>query len=194
MKIIAASALLTGATAVFCLNFLPASWASTAVAGSPVSGPAAPVAPQALSDARLSGGGTLQFFGLDIYEARLWVRPGFNPQNYGAQSFALELRYARSFTSDAIASRSIDEMRRQRPIGDAQAAQWRAALGQAFPAVKPGDVLIGVHAPTGTARFWHNGTQTGHMVDTEFAHLFFGIWLSPKTSEPALRSALLGQP
>ena len=30
------------------------------------------------------------------------------------------------------------------------------------------------------------------MRDAEFARLFFGIWLSPRTSEPALREALLG--
>lgn len=31
----------------------------------------------------------------------------------------------------------------------------------------------------------------GEVADPEFARLFFGIWLSPNTSEPALRQALL---
>ena len=36
-----------------------------------------------------------------------------------------------------------------------------------------------------------NGKPTGEIRDAEFARLFFGIWLSPKTSEPELRAALL---
>ena len=31
------------------------------------------------------------------------------------------------------------------------------------------------------------------MRDAEFTRLFFGIWLSPRTSEPRLREALLGR-
>ena len=31
----------------------------------------------------------------------------------------------------------------------------------------------------------------GEVADPEFARLFFGIWLSPNTSEPSLRQALL---
>jgi len=29
------------------------------------------------------------------------------------------------------------------------------------------------------------------VMDTEFARLFFGIWLASSTSEPAMRTALL---
>ena len=38
------------------------------------------------------------------------------------------------------------------------------------------------------------GRVVGEVADAAFARLFFGIWLSPKTSEPALRQALLAQP
>lgn len=152
------------------------------------------VAPQALPDARMSGAGTLRFLGLSVYEARLWVRPGFDARNYAAQPFALELRYARDFSADAIASRSIDEMRRQQPLTDAQAARWQAALAQAIPSVQGGDQLIGLHTAAGTTRFWHNGVETGHIDDPLFSRLFFGIWLSPQSSEPALRAKLLGLP
>jgi hypothetical protein len=34
---------------------------------------------------------------------------------------------------------------------------------------------------------------TGEIRDAAFARLFFAVWLSPRTSEPALRSALLGK-
>jgi hypothetical protein len=42
------------------------------------------------------------------------------------------------------------------------------------------------------ARFWLNGQPRGELRDAEFTRLFFGIWLSPRTSQPRLREALLG--
>lgn len=187
MKFIAARAIPACAAATFYLFFLnPAHGSGPATAELS--------APQPLPDARLSGSGTLRFLGLSVYEARLWVRPGFDAQNYAAQPFALELRYARGFSGDAIASRSIEEMRRQQAISDAQAARWQSALTKALPAVQAGDQVIGLHTPAGKVRFWHNGVETGHIDDPLFSRLFFGIWLSQQSSEPALRAALLAQP
>lgn len=142
----------------------------------------------------MSGSGTLRFMGLSVYEALLWVRPGFDAQNYAAEPLALELRYARAFSSDAIARRSVEEMRRQQGFGDAQAARWQAALAKAIPSVQEGDQLIGLHTPAGKTRFWLNGVETGHLDDPVLSRLFFGIWLTPQTSEPALRAKLLARP
>jgi hypothetical protein len=50
-----------------------------------------------------------------------------------------------------------------------------------------------VNVPGMGARFFVNGALKGDVRDPAFATLFFGIWLSEKTSEPALRSALLGK-
>jgi len=60
-----------------------------------------------------------------------------------------------------------------------------------FPDVKAGDVITGVHQPAMGVVFWCNGRLLGEVRDPLFARLFFGIWLSPQTSEPQLRSALL---
>jgi hypothetical protein len=38
-----------------------------------------------------------------------------------------------------------------------------------------------------------NGQPLGEIRDAEFARRFFAIWLSPQTSEPKLRLALLQQ-
>ena len=40
-------------------------------------------------------------------------------------------------------------------------------------------------------RFFFNGSLRGEVADADFTRLFFGIWLSPKTSEPRLREQLL---
>jgi hypothetical protein len=50
---------------------------------------------------------------------------------------------------------------------------------------------MGVHLPGNGAQLLVNGKASGEIRDTEFARLFFGIWLSPKTSEPKVRAALL---
>ena len=36
------------------------------------------------------------------------------------------------------------------------------------------------------------GRPTAQIADADYAHRFFGIWLAPQTSAPALRNALLG--
>ena len=57
--------------------------------------------------------------------------------------------------------------------------------------VQPGDRITGVHRPGAGARFYFNGRLRASVDDAAFARAFFGIWLSPSTSEPRLRSALL---
>jgi hypothetical protein len=158
--------------------------------------PAAPAAPAELQpvvpQAQLRGSGVLRFFGLRVYEARLWVKPGFEPADYARQPLGLELSYDRKLEGAAIAERSVAEMRRVGKFEDAQAARWLALMKQAFPDVAPGDRLLGLHDGGGSVRFFHNGRQTAAVSDAEYARLFFGIWLAPQTSAPALRESLLG--
>ncbi len=147
----------------------------------------------ALPAAILQGRGTLRFFGLAVYEARLWAAAGFDPERYPAQPFALELRYARALAGPAIAERSIVEMRRSGEIDDEQARRWQQAMTRAFPDVVAGDRLTGLSQPDGSTRFFLNGQPTASLVDAAFTRRFFGIWLAPTTSEPSLRRQLIGQ-
>ena len=144
-----------------------------------------------LPQSRLLGKGKLTFFGLQVYDARLWSVAGFTAENFAAQPFALELCYLRDFKNRAVAERSILEMRRSANISDAQAAIWIEEMMRAYPDIKKGDRVMGINKPGVGAAFLVNGKPTGEIRDAEFARLFFGIWLSPKTSEPKLRSALL---
>jgi hypothetical protein len=84
-------------------------------------------------------------------------------------------------------------MRRQAAMTPAQEAAWEGQMRALFPDVKPGDRITGVNLPATGAVFWSNGRLLGEVQDTQFAKLFFGIWLSPQTSEPQLRRALLAQ-
>ena len=140
---------------------------------------------------RLIGKSRLTVWGFEVYDARLWAPAGFKADNLTAQPFALELAYLRDFANTDVAERSIKEMRRSAAIPEAQAKAWIAEMLRVIPDVKKGDRVMGVHRPGGGALFLVNGKPSGEIRDAEFARLFFGIWLSPKTSEPKLRSALL---
>ena len=141
----------------------------------------------------LAGQGTYSVLGFKIYDARLWVSPGFRAPDYARGALALALAYRRAFTAQAIAQRSIDEMRRVGDFSDAQAQRWQAALQAALPDVSAGDTLLGLHRPGQGAEFWRGAQATGRVADAEFSRLFFGIWLHPKTSAPDLRLALLAR-
>ncbi|MFD0666720.1 chalcone isomerase family protein [Ramlibacter sp. MAHUQ-53] len=145
-----------------------------------------------LAGSRLQGEATLRYFGLRVYHARLWTRPGFQADQPEAQPLVLELEYLRDFAGSAIAGRSLDEMRRAGPLPEPLARRWQAEMARVFPDVKAGDRLAGLHLPGEGARFWHNGRPVGQVDDPDFGRRFFGIWLAPTTSQPALRLALLG--
>lgn len=180
-------ALRLGATAL-------ASLAGVAQAADTPSSAAAPAELlSALPGAQALGSARMRFFGLDIYEARLWVGSGFNPAAYASSPFALELSYARSLSGRLIAERSLKEMRRQGSFSAQQEQAWLEAMVQAFPDVRQGDRITGLHTPASGARFWFNGQERTPVRDADFSRFFFGIWLSQASSEPQMRAQLLGQ-
>jgi hypothetical protein len=146
-----------------------------------------------LPSVELVGKGKLTFFGLEVYESSLWATPSFKGLAFENHNFALELHYLRNFTAIDIAKRSIEEMQRIEPVSDQKVALWVKTLSEAFPNVKKGDHIVGVHKPGSGVTFWHNGKRSGEVRDPDFSRQFFGIWLSPKTSEPKLRQALLAK-
>ncbi len=169
-----------------CFSLANSGFASTNLQAAP-----AGVA-QAISGVRAVGQARLVVYGFSIYDAKLWAADGFSASNYAAEPFALELRYLRSFKGSMIAERSLKEMSRLSKVSDEKAAQWLDNMKKTFPDVKKGDQLIGIHWPDGSASFSLNGKPIGEVRDAEFTRLFFGIWLSAQTSEPKMRSELIG--
>ena len=159
--------------------------------------PAAPSPPPELSadlpSAQWVGTARMRYFTFNVYDAALWVAPGFSTSRYAQTAFGLQLSYLRSLDGQAIAERSLTEMRRSASLSAAQEQRWLAAMQDAFPNVTTGDRITGLHQPGVGARFWFNGTARGTVPDAEFSRLFFGIWLAETTSEPRLRTALLAK-
>lgn len=166
-------------------------WQGQAQAPAPVA-----VAPEVAAlwpAALLQGQGRLRFFGLAVYDIRLWSARGrIGADDWDQRALALEIEYRRALVGRQIAERSLEEMRRAGPVEAASASRWLQTMTRLFPDVNAGDRITGRHDPGVAAEFFVNGSPRGEVRDAQFARLFFGIWLAPWTSEPKLRSALLG--
>ena len=140
------------------------------------------------------GGGERTFLGLSVYSAYYYcvdrARCSWSPD----EPFALQLVYHRSLVGAMIAERSVDEIVRLGYGTPDQRARWGALMKQIFPDVVDGDRITGLNLPQSGARFYYNGKPIGEIHDREFAKAFFGMWLDPRTSDPALRKNLLSEP
>jgi hypothetical protein len=142
---------------------------------------------------RLHGQGRLRFFGLHVYDIRLWTgASALGPDDWPRTALALEIEYARGLVGKLIAERSLEEMQRSGPIAPDQSQRWLGEMTRLFPDVNAGDRITGLQRPGAGARFFVNGRLRGEVRDADFAQRFFGIWLGASTSEPSLRQALLG--
>lgn len=125
----------------------------------------------------------------DVYDATLIAPDGkFDPQT----PFALSLTYLREFDGDDIASRSVDEMRKQGMKDEVKLAMWFEQMQQVFPNVDEGQTLTGIVDENQYSHFYFNDNKVGVIEDPEFTTWFFNIWLSEQTSEPKMREKLLG--
>ena len=135
------------------------------------------------------GEGTMRFFGLKVYDVRLWT--GMNAFTH-MDPFALELIYDLSLSGRDIAERSVKEMRGQGHSDEAKLKRWGEEMARIFPDIRQGDTLVGVSVPGKEARFYTRDKFIAAVADPEFARAFFDIWLSEKTSAPGVRRRLLG--
>ena len=191
----AASAMAVTAVVVTSASLPRTGWAQSPVPANAPVVPGMPTPPahvaESIPNALYGGSARMRFLSFDIYDAALWVAPGFQASAYSQSPLILELGYLRSLNGRLIAQRSISEMRRAGGFNPEQEQRWQAAMEASFADVKAGDRITGVHSPVTGARFWFNGLARPPIRDPEFSRLFFGIWLSSATSEPKLRSALL---
>jgi len=147
---------------------------------------------QQIPEARVAGSGTLRWFGLHIYDARLYVGPsGFSSADMTARPFALDINYARAFSGVRIAEKGRDVMESMGTASKAQAQAWCDTLTHIYPDVQAGDHLTGLFVPGQGTTFYFNGRIIGQIPGDDFARAFFSIWLDPHTEAPDLRAALL---
>lgn len=152
---------------------------------------AVPAWREALPSMQLLGAGRFRWFGLGIYDARLWSRQApFDPR----QPFVLELSYLRHISRERLVQTSLEEIVRLGGgrHGAAQLARWESDMRRAFTDVAPGDLLAGLCLPGQGARFYRGQGDVVEVPDPAFADAFFAIWLDPRSRDRALRAQLLG--
>ena len=139
-------------------------------------------------DWQLQGSARFRKYLVNVYDGRLWTPSGrYDPKGL----YALDLTYALGFKAKDLAERSVQEMQRIGEVDGERLTQWGEVMQRAFPDIKAGDRLIGVNLPGRETRFYLNGKLFSTVPDPAFGPAFFGIWLDPRTSEPAFRRELL---
>jgi hypothetical protein len=128
------------------------------------------------------------YWGFDVYQATLFMD---KKCQYPSCDFILQLNYKRAFDGKDIVERSIDEIDNQHNLNTQTQNTYGIILGKVFPDVQQNDVIQGKMVD-GFGVFYLNNQFIGRIDDARLSQYFFDIWLSPKTSEPDMRDALLG--
>lgn len=135
------------------------------------------------------GTGSLRVLLMKAYDASLWT----DAARWSMQSpFALTLKYHFNCSASDIVDRAIEEIKASSPnLSTTTLTRYRQLIGSLLPGARSGDEMTGLYTPDGTVRFFVDGQKTGEVKDPQFAQAFFGMWLSPQTSEPDIRAGLL---
>ena len=144
----------------------------------------------AVPDAELVGQGRLKVLFWSVFDAALYASGGSWSRD---KPFALSLTYLRDLSGESIVSRSISEMRDQGMTDEAALARWSKGMAAIFPNVDDTTTITGVVNEQRHALFYRNGAHIGTIRDPEFSKHFFDIWLGEETSQPKLRTQLLGE-
>lgn len=159
------------------------SWSQWCLASIPTQ-----VIEQYVPNAKIVGSGRFSVLFWDIYDATLYAQDGTWQEN---KPYALALTYLRELDAQAIAERSIEEMRKQGVNDDEKLAQWLQKMSELFPDVEENTVLTGIADDNGHTQFYQGEQFLGYVEDPDFTRCFFGIWLNENTSEPKFRKQLL---
>lgn len=124
---------------------------------------------------------------LHVYDIAFWSDSG----RWSKAPYALSITYDMNFSPDELAGRTGDEMRGVSGLPPETIERYTGMLRDIYPQVREGDRITALQKNAVTTVFYHNGKQVGVVKDAQFAQPFFGIWLSPKSSEPDMQKQLL---
>lgn len=138
---------------------------------------------QMVGEARLN----VMFF--SVYDSRLYTEDGsYAPDK---RPLRLEIEYLRNIKAKALVEQTGAEWDHLQVAHERRDA-WLAELEALWPDVGKNDVIALELDADNRSTFYFNGNKLGTMEDADFGEYFVAIWLSPDTSRPALREALLG--
>ena len=123
-----------------------------------------------------------------VYDASFWSDHGATVK----PPYALSIVYDMDFQKEDLIGRTVKELKHVSSLPDAALQGYATQLATMWPDIYSGDRLTAYSADAKQTVFYTNGKKTGVIADAAFTQAFFGIWLSPKTSEPEMRKELLG--
>lgn len=139
---------------------------------------------------QLVGEARLTFLFWTVYDSRLYTQDGGYSE--GQRPLRLEVQYLLDVTAADLVERTREEWDHQ-GLRHPRREQWLQRLVALWPDIKAGDVLAIELEQSGASLFYHNGRELGRVDDLDFGTDFVAIWLSPQTSRPGLRVALIGE-
>ena len=144
-----------------------------------------------LNSPQLIGEGRLKILFWNVYDAALYSNTGTYDND---EPFALELTYLRAVKGKKIVDTTMDEISRlaTTDISAERLQKWRQQLNSTIPDMKAGMTITGVRTSEGSTEIYVENEKIDTIDDPVFTDDFFAIWLSEKTSEPGLRTKLLG--
>lgn len=139
---------------------------------------------------QLVGEARLKVLLWSVYDSRLYSKTGnYNPEQ---RPLRFEIEYLRNIqASDLVLQTELEW--EQQGVDHPRREQWLNTLLKIWPDVAEDDVLTLHLDEQGQSVFYSNDELLGQIEDPDFGVHFLGIWLSPSTSRPGLREALLGQ-
>ena len=139
---------------------------------------------------KLVGSTLFSIFIWDLYKSKLLTTSGKYPMTTDNEYLMYEIEYFKGISSEDLIERTIEQWQHL-GVSEVEYRDYLPKLKNIWPDIKAGDTLTLVINKTGSA-FYHNKKIVGGINKAEFGPLFLDIWLSEKTSEPTLRSELLG--
>ncbi len=127
----------------------------------------------------------------DIYQSTLYTASGNYPTKSDSEPVLFEINYLRDIDNKDLIARTIEQWQHLGVTVD-EYSHYIPLLEAMWPSIKAGDALALFIDKTGSY-FYFNNEPIGSINDVFFGQLFIDIWLSEDTSQPALRSKLIGE-
>ena len=134
---------------------------------------------------------TFSFFFWDLYKSRLLTTSGKYPINENNDKLIYEINYLRNISKDDLVKRTVEQWRHLE-LPNQSYQKFIPQLESIWPDITEGDTLSLLISQK-TSHFYFNQRYIGRIDDPEFGQIFLDIWLAKNTSQPKLRSQLLGQ-
>lgn len=127
----------------------------------------------------------------DIYQSRLFTSSGQYPVDYAEGKLVYQIDYLADITSADLVDKTVEQWQHL-GIEESLYGEYVKPLKALWPNISEGDQLS-LLIEGDRSIFYFNEKYIGEIKSATFGPLFIDIWLSPKTSQPELRSALLGK-